>query len=66
MGRAYLKSSSKNSTVGFQAVLMRMASGDLLSLSDTTKARKHLDPDPLMLEAISLLCSQQFQYLPPL
>jgi len=39
MGRAYLKSSSKNSTVGFQAVLMRMVSGDLLLLSDTTKAK---------------------------
>jgi len=56
MGRAYVKRSSKNSTVGFQAVLMRMVSGDLLLLSDTIKARKHLDPDPLMLEAISFLC----------
>jgi len=58
MSRVYLKSSTKNSTVGFQAVLMRMVSGGLLLLSDTTKARKHLDPDPLILEAISLLCSQ--------
>jgi len=30
MGRAYLKSSCKSSTVGFQAVLMKTVPGELL------------------------------------